>query len=39
MPLSIAFFAADGSFVSATDMEPCLTGPADACPRYAATGP
>ena len=24
MPLSIAFFAADGSFVSAADMEPCL---------------
>ena len=39
MPLSIAFFAADGSFVSATDMEPCLTGPADACARYAAAGP
>jgi uncharacterized protein len=39
MPLSIAFFAADGSFVSATDMEPCLTGPAAACPRYAAAGP
>ena len=26
-PLSIAFFAADGSFVSATDMVPCLDGP------------
>lgn len=39
MPLSIAFFAADGSFVSATDMEPCLTGPAAACRRYAAAGP
>jgi uncharacterized membrane protein (UPF0127 family) len=39
MPLSIAFFAADGSFVSATDMEPCLTGPAAACPRYSAAGP
>jgi uncharacterized membrane protein (UPF0127 family) len=39
MPLSIAFFAADGSFVSATDMEPCLTGPADACARYAPTAP
>jgi hypothetical protein len=39
MPLSIAFFAADGSFVSASDMEPCLTGPAAACPRYAATAP
>ena len=39
MPLSIAFYAADGSFVSSTDMEPCLTGPADACARYAADGP
>jgi uncharacterized membrane protein (UPF0127 family) len=39
MPLSIAFYAEDGSFVSATDMDPCLTGPADACARYAATGP
>ncbi len=39
MPLSIAFYAPDGSFVSATDMEPCLTGPADACARYAAAAP
>lgn len=39
MPLSIAFFGADGSFVSTTDMEPCLTGPAAACPRYTAAGP
>jgi uncharacterized membrane protein (UPF0127 family) len=39
MPLSIAFYAANGSFVSATDMDPCLTGPADACARYSATGP
>jgi uncharacterized protein len=39
MPLSIAFFAADGSFVSATDMEPCLDGPASACARYAAAAP
>jgi len=39
MPLSIAFYAADGSFVSSTDMDPCLTGAADACARYAATGP
>ncbi len=38
-PLSIAFFAADGTFVSATDMEPCLTGPDDACTRYAADAP
>ena len=32
MPLSIAFFADDGSFVSAADMEPCLTGPPEDCP-------
>ncbi len=32
-PLSIAWFAADGRFVSATDMEPCLTAAAD-CERY-----
>ena len=38
-PLSIAFFAADGSFVSASDMDPCLTGSDAECPRYAATGP
>jgi hypothetical protein len=39
MPLSIAFFAADGGFVSSTDMEPCVTGPPAACPRYSAAGP
>lgn len=38
MALSIAFFAADGSFVSTTEMEPCLAGPDDACPRYGADG-
>lgn len=37
MPLSIAWFDAEGRFVSATDMAPC---PADQdCPRYAAAGP
>jgi uncharacterized protein len=39
MPLSIAFFATDGSFVSAADMEPCLTGRPKDCPRYSAAGP
>jgi uncharacterized protein len=39
MPLSIAFFAADGSFVSAVDMDPCLTGPPEDCQRYSAAGP
>lgn len=32
LPLSIAFFDADGAYVSAFDMEPCA---ADPCPRYA----
>jgi uncharacterized protein len=38
LPLSIAFFAGDGAFVSATDMEPC---PPDneSCPLYQAAGP
>lgn len=31
LPLSIAFFAPDGSFVESFDMEPCTTDP---CPRY-----
>ena len=38
-PLSIAFFAADGTFVSAADMEPCLSGPDADCARYAADAP
>lgn len=37
-PLSVAFFRADGSFVSATDMEPCKTSP-EQCPLYGAAGP
>jgi uncharacterized membrane protein (UPF0127 family) len=35
IPLDIAFFGADGSFVSKTTMEPCEV--AD-CPRYRAEG-
>lgn len=31
LPLSIAFFAPDGGFVDAFDMEPCTT---DDCPTY-----
>jgi uncharacterized membrane protein (UPF0127 family) len=38
-PLSIAFFAEDGSFVSAANMEPCLTGAPEDCLRYSAAGP
>ncbi len=34
-PLSIAFFDANGKFVSATDMELCTSG-ANSCPRYRA---
>ena len=36
LPLSIAFFRADGSFVSATDMPPCPPATGQ-CPLYAAT--
>ena len=39
MPLSIAFFAADGTFVSSTDMAPCIDGAPEDCPRYQAGGP
>ncbi len=35
IPLDIAFFAADGSFVSKTMMEPCVV---EDCPRYSAAG-
>ena len=38
MPLSIAWFKADGSFVSASDMEPCERNDM-LCPLYAPTGP
>ncbi len=31
LPLSIAFFAPDGSFVESFDMEPCSTS---SCPNY-----
>jgi len=31
LPLSIAFYAADGSFMDSFDMEPCTT---DTCPDY-----
>ena len=37
MPLSIAWFAADGTFVSAADMAPC--DDRSDCPTYGATGP
>ncbi len=37
-PLSIAWFDADGAFVSATDMAPC-SATADDCPVYPPEGP
>ena len=33
-PLSIAWFADDGSFVGEADMAPCLGVPSDECERY-----
>ena len=37
LPLSIAWFDADGAFVSSADMEPCLERPS--CPTFAAAAP
>jgi uncharacterized membrane protein (UPF0127 family) len=37
IPLSVAFFDADGRFVSKADMAPC--GDRATCPTYAATAP
>jgi uncharacterized protein len=37
MPLSIAFYTADGSFVSSADMSPC--GDRDDCPLTPSAGP
>jgi uncharacterized membrane protein (UPF0127 family) len=39
MPLEIAFFAADGTFVESASMEPCLLPTSDACTRYAPAEP
>jgi uncharacterized membrane protein (UPF0127 family) len=39
LPLDIAFFAADGTFVDSASMEPCLQPPSDACARYASAEP
>ena len=38
-PLSIAWFDADGGFVSALDMEPCTESRSSECARYRAAGP
>jgi uncharacterized membrane protein (UPF0127 family) len=34
-PLSIAWFAPDGSYATSTDMEPCIEVPEGGCPLYA----
>jgi uncharacterized protein len=39
IPLSIAFYDEQGTFVSATDMEPCTTSDTTQCARYSADGP
>jgi uncharacterized protein len=39
LPLSIAFYDADGAYVSAADMEPCPAADGAQCPRYGAGGP
>jgi uncharacterized membrane protein (UPF0127 family) len=37
-PLSIAWFDAEGAFVSSTDMEPCTSDDAEECPMYPPEG-
>lgn len=37
-PLSIAWFDAEGAFVSSTDMEPCTSEDAAECPMYPPEG-
>lgn len=37
-PLSIAWFAPDGAFVSSADMDPCLEASSSACQRFSASG-
>jgi uncharacterized membrane protein (UPF0127 family) len=39
IPLSIAWFGADGDFVSSADMTPCSSEDPAMCPRYHATAP
>ena len=38
-PLSIAWFAPDGSYLGETDMDPCLDTDASACELYGTSGP
>jgi uncharacterized membrane protein (UPF0127 family) len=39
MALDIAFFAANGAFVDAASMDPCLEPPVSACARYSPSAP
>jgi uncharacterized membrane protein (UPF0127 family) len=39
LPLSIAFYDAEGAFVSSTDMDPCTAANGGECPRYGAAAP
>jgi uncharacterized protein len=39
IPLSVAFFDAQGRFISAQDMEPCPVSAGDACPTYPPAAP
>jgi uncharacterized membrane protein (UPF0127 family) len=39
MPLTIGFFASDGTYAGGGAMDPCLDDLGDACPRYVADGP
>jgi uncharacterized membrane protein (UPF0127 family) len=36
IPLTLAWFDHDGSFISSVDMEPCTASDANACPDYPA---
>jgi hypothetical protein len=38
IPLSIAWFGPDGSFVSSADMAPCPADEASLCPSYLPAG-
>jgi uncharacterized membrane protein (UPF0127 family) len=38
LPLSIAWYAKSGAFVSSTDMPPCTASDSSSCPLYKAKG-
>ena len=39
LPLSIGWFAADGTYLSGTQMDPCPSDDSDECPRYGPDPP